>query len=402
MRALIVDDDPEKADALRALIEEVTENSPGTTISVATTLGDAARIVMAVEFDLVILDLMLPFIRGGRPDSAAGLNLLAQVKESTGPNQRCLFVGVSAYPDEVANTREKFDEFGVLIVEYSATSGWKRSLTEIIHQRRASGSARIDLDILIVCALEEERNGVVERLNSTSRATVSGLNVTFGTYEGTTQRSVGVVRLSRMGLVASANEVTLATSIFRAHVWAMAGICAGFQQNSAWGQVIVASPAWEYQAGKWAENGFEIAPHQIDVPASVRVDIDYMLSEHSLDDVIESGLAPGITRPSIYSRPKLAPSATGSAVVANASRLEHISAQHRKVAALDMETYGFYYALNSANSNGAAFFSAKTVVDFADEDKSDSIHRYGCLVSAVSVLNISDRLITRATHPKTM
>lgn len=396
MRALIVDDEPTKAAELRALIEDVTGREPGNTISVAETLGDAARLLMAVEFDLVLLDLMLPFVTNGAPDAAAGLNLLAQVKQSPGPNQHTAFVGISAYPDEVASTRGTFDAYGVLIIGYGDQTDWRRSLTEVLNQRRAAGSARLDVDIVVVCALEEEREGVVTHLVGTSRATVAGLNVTFGTYvAGQSSRAVGLIRLSRMGLVSAANEVTAATSIFRAKVWVMTGICAGFRSNAEWGQVIVASPAWEYQAGKWAKNGFEIAPHQIDIPSSVRHQLDYMLSERTPDRVNEARLPRDETRPSVYSPPKLAPAATGSAVIADAARLEHIAAQHRKVAALDMETYGFYYALNNGGFNAEAFFSAKAVVDFADEDKSDTIHRYGCIVSAATALHLADGLIGR-------
>jgi hypothetical protein len=56
-------------------------------------------------------------------------------------------------------------------------------------------------------------------------------------------------------------------------------------------------------------------------------------------------------------RTVLAPFATGSAVIADGRRLEHIKMQHRKVAALDMETFGLYFAAHESTTSMKHYFS---------------------------------------------
>ena len=185
-----------------------------------------------------------------------------------------------------------------------------------------------------------------------------------------------------MSLVPSTFETTCALHTFHAKVLCMSGICAGFTGEAELGQLVIASPAWEYQAGKWSSNKFEIAPLQVPLHSATRSIIDQAINREGFTRSVEGGLDPRANRPSRQSTPKLAPFATGSAVIADARRLEHIQKQHRKVAALDMETFGLYFAAHEMAEATQHFFSVKCVVDFADAPKNDDLHRYGCAVSA--------------------
>jgi hypothetical protein len=98
------------------------------------------------------------------------------------------------------------------------------------------------------------------------------------------------------------------------------------------------------------------------------------------------------TRPRRRTKPILAPFATGSAVIADVKRLGHIEQQHRKVAALDMETYGVYYAARELARQDSHFFSVKAVVDFADHHKDDDLHQYGSIVSANAAVRVIRKL----------
>ena len=185
-----------------------------------------------------------------------------------------------------------------------------------------------------------------------------------------------------MGLVAATLDASLALTAFDTRVICMSGICAGISGHAQLGQVVVASPAWEYQAGKWSKNGFQIAPSQIPLPPQTRVIIDRAFDSPQLHAAMEEGIGRHIVRPSRWEAPMLAPVATGSAVIADSVRLRHIEAQHRKVAALDMESFGLYYAAHEVFPPPEHFFSLKSVVDMADETKNDDLHAYGCMTSA--------------------
>ena len=60
---------------------------------------------------------------------------------------------------------------------------------------------------------------------------------------------------------------------------------------------------------------------------------------------IEHKLPSGMHRPNVTAPVLIGPVATGSAVVADPSKLAHISQQHRKLSAIDMETFALYYSI---------------------------------------------------------
>jgi adenosylhomocysteine nucleosidase len=75
-------------------------------------------------------------------------------------------------------------------------------------------------------------------------------------------------------------------------------------------------------------------------------------------------------RPSKLSTPKLAAFTSGSAVIASEKRLSAVKRQHRKVAGIDMEVYGFHRAVELCSQSIHAL-SAKVVVNKANEAKGE-------------------------------
>lgn len=382
MKILLVDDNTKKAEAIVLAINQTIED-PQLSVAVAKNLANGVRLLSLVAFDLVILDLMLPYIEGGKADSRAGVELLREVRKQNGPNKNTTVIGISAFPDEIASFRTSFEELGVLIIRFDDEGTWERSLTNVLREVKGRTGSRIDLDFLVVCALEKERHGFAHTaVEKISEAIVSGLNVHYVRLSGRSELFGGIIRLSQMGLVAATFETTLALNVFRTKMLCMAGICAGVATQANLGQLIIASPAWEYQAGKWSTNGFEIAPMQVPLRAATRSIIDQTITREDFVRYLEDGMDSTVTRPSLRSKSVLAPFATGSAVIADDRRLEHIIMQHRKVAALDMETFGLYFAAHELATSMKHFFSIKCVVDLAGGNKGDELHQYGCIVSA--------------------
>jgi CheY-like chemotaxis protein len=382
VKVLLVDDNEEKSRAIVAMIKQTLGDGRLHSVAVATSLANAVRVLSLVAFDVIVLDLMLPYIEGGVVDNRAGLELLRQLRAEPGPNRSTMVIGISAFPDEIAASRDSFDALGVFITRYDDEGSWSRVLLRALEEAKGRTASQIDLDFLVFCALEEERGGFIRtNFEKISEAVVSGLNVHYVRLPNL-ELFGGIIRLSQTGLVAATFEVTAALNTFHTKVLCMSGICAGFATEAHAGQLVIASPAWEYQAGKWSENRFEIAPMQVPLRPATRSVIDQTINRDGFVRNVESGIDPAVTRPSRQHNPILAPFATGSAVIADVHRLEHIKQQHRKVAALDMETFGLYFAAHESTSNIRHFFSIKCVVDFADCDKGDDLHPYGCAVSA--------------------
>jgi adenosylhomocysteine nucleosidase len=171
----------------------------------------------------------------------------------------------------------------------------------------------------------------------------------------------------------------------------MSGICAGVGKNAELGQLLVTDLVWEYQSGKWLDEMFEAEPYQVSIPQDTRLKVSKLLDRDNLISHLEANFS-GKVGPSKLSAPKLATFTTGSAVIASDRRLAAVMQQHRKVAGLDMELFGFHRAVELSGQSVHAL-SAKVVVDKANETKGDELHEYGCFVSAAFVLDAVSQLL---------
>ena len=383
MKVLVVEDDRAKARAVVDLLGEELRVVSSQDIVIADSLSSAVRIAARENFAFIVLDLLIPYISGGETGSRAGIELLRELRKTGGRNRYATVVGLSAFPEEVEESRPEFESLGVMLIRYDSSGDWKRGLGESAVVAREGSGGNVGLDFLVFVALDEERAGMDSAgFVFGGRSIAGGLNSEFCTIAGSPILRGAVVRLRQMGVVAATLDVAAALSIFHVQVVCMSGICAGFSGQVALGQIVVASPAWEYQCGKWSENGFEIAPTQVSLRPQTRVVIEQNFGDVTIVEEIEQNLQYSVRRPVQRAKPIIAPAATGSAVVADAARLKHILQQHRKLAALDMETFGLYYAVSESARYVPHFFSAKCVVDFADSAKNDGLHEYGCVVSA--------------------
>jgi adenosylhomocysteine nucleosidase len=395
MKILLVDDDHAKARVVARALEASSDPPPQGNITVVHTLSAAVVTTTRETFDLIVLDLMLPYFHDGPTTSLAGLELLRVLRSPGSTNENTTVIGISSFPEEVEVFRPRFEEYGVLIIRFDEDGDWSQVLARVQESARAHADPRIRVEFLVICELDKERDAFARTaFEKQSEAIVSGLNVHYYRLPGEQECFGGVIRLSQMGLVAATCETALALNVFRTQVLYMSGICAGFDGQSCLGQLVIASPAWEYQAGKWAHNKFEIAPLQIPLRPATRSLIDQIIARDSFSKYVENNLDRKDIRPAKQHQAKLAPDATGSPVVANRSRLSHITPQHRKLAALDMESFGMYYVAHEREAQLNHFFAINCVVDFADENKGDYLHNYGCVVSARATEQIIRELVS--------
>jgi nucleoside phosphorylase len=393
LRILIVDDCSDKAAAVLQAIKGVVSDEILKAVVVKCSMSEAVQCLATQSFDFIVLDLMVPYIPGGKIDRTAGLELMRQVRGPGALSRNAVVLGLSAFPDEAQSVKAEFEHSAVVLVEYDRDGNWRKTIERAAEDALYISSSRIDLDFLIVVALQEEAepyHGLPVDL--ATKSIVDGLNLQFLTLRSNGARGA-LVRLRQMGLVAASIDTAMAVALFKPKVVAMSGICAGFHERSTLGQLVISSPAWEYQAGKWSSDGFLLAPDQVHLRPRTRVIIDQFLERPGLITALEKAATFAGSRPANLPAAKVAPGATGSAVIAAKERLDHIEKQHRKVAVLDMEAYGVYKAVYEAGHYVEHFFAAKVVVDFADADKSDDVHGYGAAVSAAFCVDAVEELL---------
>ena len=164
----------------------------------------------------------------------------------------------------------------------------------------------------------------------------------------------------------------------------MVGIAAGIKGRCQIGDVVVAEPCWEWGSGKIMPAGsrsrFQQAPHQIPIDSFVRARLSLMEQDGAaLDSIRRAWKGSPVDQ---VLRMHVGPMASGSSVLADKKTAAGIVKQHRKLLAIDMETYGVYAAAQESPLSQPKAFSMKSISDYADKNKGDDYQGYASFTSA--------------------
>lgn len=397
MRFLVVDDDHQKV----ALVRSFLVGKGVSEVDVLTAEHAAgARVLLANgAFDVLLIDVLLPARSGAEPRGENSIELLRQiVEDGTSPAPRHI-LGMTASLDTLTKFEDEFSSLVTQILHVSPGQGqWQEALNAFLMLLKRIEEAREanDYDVCVLNALRiPELEAVLETwpMQLESEKFLSR-NILYRsgvmTLDGV-ERRVACAHLSQMGPIASAHATTALLHEFRPRVLLMTGICGGFSEHVKIGDVVVAEKSWDWQAGKWSDKGnLATAPDQRD--GSPELIAEARAVEEMLADIHNTYQGES---PTTAPRLVVAPMATGSSVVASRDIQKVFRHQHRKMAAVDMECYGMYYAaLNHAGAPVRAV-CVKSVSDLADRAKSDNHQRYCSHISAVVALEILRRHFRR-------
>jgi nucleoside phosphorylase len=219
-------------------------------------------------------------------------------------------------------------------------------------------------------------------------------------YEGkirkdSDSRRVVAVAAPRMGMTAAAVTSMKMISAFRPRYLAMVGIAAGVKGRCQLGDIVVADPSWDWGSGKisgvGAASRFQQAPDQIPMDSFLRAKVMLLARNEPVLDAIRRGWK-GSTIDHVL-RMYVGPAASGAAVLADKRTVEGIIDQHRKLLAIEMETYGVYAAAQGAPLPQPKVFSVKSICDYADDSKSDSHQAYASYTSAQALKVLAEEYI---------
>lgn len=368
MKILITEDDHAKRAEIVAFIENLGVDPAN--ILVAIDMADfMAKFDESIE--ICVIDLRLPAYDGAGPD-LNGIGVLQAVDKKGGGRVKLL--AISAYPDEFADIRGQFESRGCLLVDYNQHGVWQSVLKQMIVQAQVAET----MDFVIFCALRSERTAytLLPEIMATPvfRDNVTRLDVTIGGAKGT------IIELPHMGLVDAASIAGACVEKYKPKVVAMSGVCAGFIDRAELGQLLISELAYEYQSGKWTDEGFSQEPYQIPISEKMRIIVRELLEDaDALLTRLETGWKGD--RPAKMVTPKLAAFTSGSAVIASEEFIAQVATHHRRVSGLDMEIYAVQRTAHIARCAPDAL-CAKVVVDLANGNKDKLLQPYGSFVSA--------------------
>lgn len=396
MKVLLVEDDTTKLNrVINFLIIDV--KLPREIISVARTTSAATTLLEKESFDLMILDLLLPKRDEDDPAWSSAIDLVTELTEMDTLIKPRYIIGLTQHEAVDSQLRKYFENSLWYIVNYSQIDiSWKQQLNSLVkyiagvHINEEVNNQNVDL--CVITALQSEMDQIL-KLDWHWEKSYDPIDDVSFVKRGRIDlngRSYSVVAsvCQRMGMVAAAINTSKLISLLSPRIIAMTGICAGIRGKTNIGDIILADPCWNWQAGKNAidDNGpvFKISPHHIPIMAHIRSKGLIFRNMKSVFQEIKDAYSnpPVQTELSFH----VGPITSGSAVLADKTIVDEvISKQARDLLGVEMEIYGLYSAAHEAGNAQPTFFAIKSVCDFADEEKNDAYQNYAAYTSARSL-----------------
>jgi nucleoside phosphorylase/CheY-like chemotaxis protein len=400
---ILVEDSPVKARAIIGVLDRVKEQAPHS-IEVVNNARDAKLRLKVTKYDLMILDLALPPTPEADPSPNGGVRLLEELRDRDNYLVPREVIGLTAYQELVEGTAELFARDVWSIIHYDPSSeAWADQIgRKVLHLSLASLSTTplaFRSFLCVVTALSEPELAAVIRLPWNWRRHFSENDVTEY-HAGCVkvreeEREVFAAAAPRMGMANAAALAAKMCELFRPRYLAIVGIAAGMRSRTEIGDIIVADSSWDWGSGKYAVvNGtpeFLSSPYQIGLHSSLRVRLEMMSRDTQAIDQIRHDWVG--QKPNTALSMKIGAVASGATVLADESRIEAINRQHRKLLAVEMETYGVYSAAADSRLPQPLAFSMKSVCDFADQAKSDDHQLYAAHTSAAALKVFVERYL---------
>lgn len=407
MNVLIAEDSGDKSRRIRELFEGTAEFA-AIDVTFAQTVADAKVHLRATNFDLLVLDVLLPNRAGDEPTHTGTVALLEELATRKTLRKPRHILGLTAYDEAIRDAGPAFISQTWAVVRFSFESDeWRSQLAAsvryILAEAQQDRHAEYKVDLCVLTALRSPELDAVLRLPWSWQAAEPLDDVTFvrrGTFtSGDQPYSVVAASATKMGMVSAALLASKLIERERPRYLVMPGICAGVRGKCNFGDVIIGDPAWDWQSGKHfadTDGGhFAIAPDPLPVSAFIRSRIDQLRADTAFWTEVKEA-AP--TKPDTELKLRIGPMATGSSVLADEDILERVLLQNRNLLAVEMEAYGVLAAAVDGKYPRPTALAMKSVCDFADAEKNDQWQGYAAYTSAQALKEFFERYMIEI-HP---
>ncbi len=396
IRILFIDDNIERTQEIASWLDEFEiENS----CEHAVTKDDALKKLSYNQYDLVIIDIVLPeSIRTPGFSQSAGLEIVNEICFNRNIVRPLFLIGVTSNQESYTAVKNEFDNnFISLSIWEMGNNKWKSKLiakikyiSKLTKEYRPINTNKVDT--AIITTVDDEYYALNNLPICWNNIKMSGDPLMYSKGTLTDGKTVLKVKLPEMGMSAASHVTTKIIELFEPKSIVMTGICGGNKGEVNLGDVVVADRTWDYGSGKIKEGKdgeivFSALPNQIGIDANLRSDIER--NANIICDIYSDWNKQRNDNKSSFV--KIGAITTGSAVIANKDIIDAIiEPQYRKVLGIDMETYGVYFACKNSGEN-IKFVSIKAVSDLADIKKDDSFHEYCAYASAKFAFELIER-----------
>lgn len=403
MKVLVAEDNKQKIQRLIDLLTTecglLREN-----VDTATTISDARSRLRVEQYDLFILDIVLPLRAEDEPTKKGASDLLEELSTRNTFRRPARIIGLTAYEDAIAEVGPLFASRVWTVIKFDfASDNWatqiRNCVTYMLGQTTQQQRIEYKTDLCIVTALPTPELEALLKMgwNWSAAEPLDDTAFVRRTFFTSGDKSYSAVAAAapRMGMVAAALLASRLVERERPRYLVIAGLCAGVQGKTNFGDIVLGDPCWDWQNGKHVDDGlmhkFAIAPEQYPVASYVRVRADQLRSDAALWSSVKQNWP---NAPDTELKLRIGPMASGSAVLADQDMLESVIRQQRNLLAVEMEAYGVYAAGASACFPRPTTFALKSVCDYADGEKNDQWQSYAAYTSAQAVRIFFERYMT--------
>ena len=130
MEIIIIDDSLEKAESLEKWIKVCL---PASKIEISDCAHDGFGKVVKGCYDLVLLDVMVPYTSKGTPTEEAALWFVTEVHRKLSRAAIPMIIGATQYPDAMKKVEESFGKvlWSIIVIE-ELTGRWRQELKIVL------------------------------------------------------------------------------------------------------------------------------------------------------------------------------------------------------------------------------------------------------------------------------
>lgn len=228
-----------------------------------------------------------------------------------------------------------------------------------------------------ISPIDDVRNGIVFR---TVNMDVGGAPI-----------KLALASQREMGLVSASILATISLLTYKPKLLIMGGICAGVEGKTSIGDLIVADPVFNYEAGKRTSNGFKANYTQRHLTRRCKELAEQLQSDRAFLRAIKDSWDLEIGKPQTEIAVHIAPMGSGSSVLTEPKVLEDVSQHHRTITGIDMEAFAIGQSAYEALREEIPWIVVKGVQDYANEDKNDKSREYAAYISAKLIIEFLKR-----------
>lgn len=364
-------------------------------IDVVHSSNDAKQKLIASYYDILFLDISIPRRIDQDPLPFEGVSLLKDVLRRDEFNTPAYITGITSHSDVHAEHEDFFKENNFCLFLYDlASNSCEKMIQEqiefVLKAKRAKEDQKKDYEshLAIVCALEDpELKAVLKNGWNWTPVDISGDDICYyralvPTIEG--EKTAYAAYAPQMGMVSASILTMKMIHHFQPKYIAMTGITGGMPEAGNLGDVVVAESVWDWGCGKWKADGencvFHPAPYQTPIAPSIRRIVQRF--REKTENLIKIAEGWPSDTPGTKLQVLLGPMVSGASVIANSQKRDAILEQHRKILAFDMEATAIASACQESIAPKPSWIVLKSIVDFGNAHKGDSVQKYGAYTSS--------------------